>query len=831
VARLGRNFWLGAAVLALLGLFFAARASRSDRAGAPPVAAAAEREPAPVAIEAPAAVAEIPPERALRGIVRDAFGAVPGALVTAADRYDGSELAKARTAEDGTFVLGPVEDFVRVVAEHAERGVAADDGRPGDSLELWLLPGATVSGTVRARDGGRPLGGASVHVGRVVVTADAEGRYALRNVPGGRLTGITAVAHGHRQARRWVPIAAGEARILDFLLERGMTLGGVVTDAGTGAPIEGAQVAEHADRFGILGTPWPADRRTVTDGQGRYLLEGVAADANHTFVCCAAGYVAAERESNASGRLDFALGRPLAAEGLVVDPDGRPVPGAVVYLHRVRETAGSVFRGRLRCQRTEADADGRFRFDDIVPGTVAFVAITEGLAPGETAHLDADELRDVVVRLTHGMTLDVTVRDADGLGVAGASLNTQTPTGLGDRVAPIYAGRECLSLRTDEDGRLRLEGVIPGDFGVAAWHRSQGHAYGKVSGRAGETVSLELAFGKFEIAGSILSARREPVAGARVTAFGSNHSESARADSFGRFRVRGLSQGSFRLRALSDVGAAGDAAGVAAGAQGVEIRLASLVTIRGRVRGAQTGPLGAFEVRFLARQANVRCQVEGGDGRFEELVPPGTYDVTARAPGHRPKVIRGVVVQEGPDPPPFEFVLEPAATLRGTARDREGRALPFVVVSVAPTKPEDGIEGTFDKTDQEGRFLLEGLGPATYAVVLHGEREGTTRTLVTIPATGAVSLDLRLGATGTVVARVVDADGKPVSRAYVTFSFPEGGALAGDGRLTDAEGMVVSGPLPADVALAARAEEGDRRAEAKVTVGPGEKAEIRLRLK
>lgn len=815
-------------MLALVGLLLASRAGRSSRAIGPPGLPAASRPEPPAAAEPPAAP-EVPPEHSIRGVVRDTRDApVAGAEMTATDRYDETQVARARTAPDGTFVLGPLErGFMTVVAEHPERGVASGDGQPGDFLELWLQPGAGVTGTVRARDGGQPLAGASVHVGRSVATTDAEGRYSFRNLPP-PVWQIIAVADGYRQARRSLTIGPGDTRALDFALERGATLAGLVTDAQTGAPIAGAVVAERADRYGSAGTLSAADRRVTTDTEGRYALEGVPAEPSHMFLCFAGGYVAAEREGDGSKRLDFALERGLAASGQVVDPDGRPVPGAIVFLHRVAEAGGSVFRGKLRSQRTETDADGRFRFENVVPGTVAFVAIAKGFAPDETAALDAKNLPDVVVRLAHGMTLDITVRDADGRVVPGASLSTGTPTEMGDRFAPAYDGRERMSLRTDEQGRVRLEGLIPGDYPVGAWHALHGHAYAKASGKAGDTVSIELAFRGHEIRGRVVTAKGEPAAGAHVVAFGQNHSETAFADGLGRFRLPGLPAGSLRVQARGAGGASAPVE-VEAGTQGVELRLAAQ-TLRGTVRGAEKGLLGNFSVRFQlkAPRINMGVEVEGGDGRFEEPVPPGTYDLTARAPGHRPKVVRGVVVTAGSDPPPMEFVLEPAATLRGTARGRDGRVLRYVFVSTAPTKPGEGLDSSFDRTDQEGRFLIEGVGPGAYAVVLNGERAGTSRTLVEVPSAGTVTLDLRLGPTGTVVVRVADAEGKPVARAYVTFTYADHGAFAGEAALTDVEGTVVSGPLPAEVALIARAQLEDRRAEVPVSVGPGGKAEARI---
>ncbi|MCK6458525.1 MAG: carboxypeptidase-like regulatory domain-containing protein [Planctomycetes bacterium] len=268
---------------------------------------------------------------------------------------------------------------------------------------------------------------------------------------------------------------------------------------------------------------------------------------------------------------------------------------------------------------------------------------------------------------------------------------------------------------------------------------------------------------------------------------------------------------------------------VAAGTEGVELKLASQV-LRGTVRSARQGPLGAFMVSAIRKtpRTNTTVRVEGGDGSFEEPLPPGTYDVTARAPGHRPQAVRGVLVQAGVDPQPLDLVLEPAAALQGTARGRDGRPLAYVWVTASPAEPASGAQGGNDRTDQEGRYSIDGLSPGPHTVVLDGGRDGTNRTHITLPATGTATLDLRLGPTGSAIVQVVDAEGNPVPRAYVTFLYAEHGAHAGEPVFTDEEGKAASGPLPAEVALLARAELREARAEADVRIGQGGTAQARI---
>lgn len=110
-------------------------------------------------------------------------------------------------------------------------------------------------------------------------------------------------------------------------------------------------------------------------------------------------------------------------EGVVVDPEGRPVPEAAVT---VLLGDGTRPRGPLRIadDRTETDESGAFSLDGLDPGTYTVGARNETLA-GTTANVvvTKDEVTSgVTVVLGGGRFIQGTVKTPDGLDAVGAPL-------------------------------------------------------------------------------------------------------------------------------------------------------------------------------------------------------------------------------------------------------------------------------------------------------------------------------------------------------------------------------------------------------------------------
>ena len=181
-----------------------------------------------------------------------------------------------------------------------------DGGRPGAGLGQRQLPPrdaiagparrgtAVIRGTVVAADNGSPIRRAQVRIGGQgaagrLATTDAQGRFELRDLPGGRYTlsaakgGFVSVQYGQRRpSESGTPLEIGDGQTLEKLviaLPRGSVISGRITDE-FGEPVANAVVTSL--RYGYAGgarrlTPAGGQNsRDTTDDQGHFRLFGLS---------------------------------------------------------------------------------------------------------------------------------------------------------------------------------------------------------------------------------------------------------------------------------------------------------------------------------------------------------------------------------------------------------------------------------------------------------------------------------------------------------------------------------------------------------------------------
>lgn len=144
----------------------------------------------------------------------------------------------------------------------------------------------TITGTVSALADGAVLAGATVATEPATTTATtaADGTYTLADVEAGTYTVIVTAEGFLEGTRDDVTVTAGATVTLDFALTGEAVAGniaGVVTDAASGDPIEGATV-----------TTDPATESVTTGADGSFELVGVAAG-TYAVQAAADGYEAA----------------------------------------------------------------------------------------------------------------------------------------------------------------------------------------------------------------------------------------------------------------------------------------------------------------------------------------------------------------------------------------------------------------------------------------------------------------------------------------------------------------------------------------------------------
>jgi hypothetical protein len=215
---------------------------------------------------------------------------------------------------------------------------------------------------------------------------------------------------------RMIDVADADAQTadLDFPVDG---IAGVVVDGETDAPVAKASVWASPVKAG------PGGGQAITGPDGRFSLDvdpgqyRVRADAEEY---AATADVEVTVGESPAAEIRLVLSRGSRLRGKVFDRQGRPAPGIWV----MAQEAGDQ---RMGASATSA-ADGTFAFDDLRAGTYAIAGgsalsgfgMLSGVSPGG---------EDVVLRLSAGGRVRVTVRSVDGTPVAGAFANVDRVNG------------------------------------------------------------------------------------------------------------------------------------------------------------------------------------------------------------------------------------------------------------------------------------------------------------------------------------------------------------------------------------------------------------------
>jgi len=367
----------------------------------------------------------------------------------------------------GHAVAVPTDrDFVFVVDE----GAVVFAGRVVDAES-----GAPIPDVLVGSRGGRRAEFAVTVAHRV--RTDAEGRFRVRVVPT-TYRGLTLRAEGYRPCRYGGP---WESEEVEIALDRAHRATGRV-ETEEGQPVAGVAVFAEPAGWNYHGAPAPA--RAVSGGDGRFVLEGISGDDVIVFAR-GGGFVSRGLAAALGGSrnpLRRTLGRetsagirvvvvPCAAiEGRVVDPNGRPVAGALVRgLPPVKGADFEIPARNLKC-RTATAPDGRFRLEDLLPdaayelratapGHLPATARVPPVPSGETAEAEivlalgpsGPPEETVVQEIAPGLTIGGRVLLADGTPVPHGRLTTRPR-----HSSPIGAGGAFL-VPGHAPGRYRVE--------------------------------------------------------------------------------------------------------------------------------------------------------------------------------------------------------------------------------------------------------------------------------------------------------------------------------------------------------------------------------------
>jgi hypothetical protein len=434
---------------------------------------------------------------------------------------------------------------------------------------------------------------------------------------------------------------------------------------------------------------------------------------------------------------------------------------------------------------TTTDSRGFYRIDHLPPGQ--YVVFKSRMEPqSENIFFDlVGNMRLKTARVRDGerSRLDIHDESEDGVRVWGYVRDQGKPVSramvtalASDRSGPFGVGVRADT--SDGDGKYELMSLSPGTYFL------QVAAAGPQRGPRMTTLSLEVPEDRREyrfdiliptgsIAGVIRDSSGQPVPRARIRAglldgetpegllglVMRNGFNEARADNEGRYELKGLAAGSYRLVASTQRFGRGNQSGEAAkfgeailepvqvdGAtaiQGMDFVLPQAARITGIVVDGNGGPVLGAEVLYTRegekreRQATdlfglpmntVKTDVHGGF--VLEGLTPGGYTVTARMKDLTPAEESGLIVSEGGESQ-VRLVLIKGATLRIKVIDIAGGSVPIGDVQILDSKGQPVVRrysalelmrmafsGGRKEGDDTGWYEIGNIKPDTYTAVI-----------------------------------------------------------------------------------------------------------------
>ena len=399
---------------------------------------------------------------------------------------------------------------------------------------------------------------------------------------------------------------------------------------------------------------------------------------------------------------------PLPLEGQVVGPDGKGVGGAKVWLASVPP------------RETTSEDDGSFSFDKLVGRTYTLTASKDKLVGSATYKL-VDKGDPVVIRMSEGAGVDVTVIDDDAKPVAGATV----------------ASDDEHRATTDEKGKAKLEPVHPGWIRIEA----QAPGYAPASsfltiGSGGATGQLTITLRKgYAVSGKVVDESGKPVAKAKVDAssgmwdFGGGDSDAVHTDDKGQFTFPALAPGQHTLTAVDGEHAPARSSPITVkdrAVTGVVITMKAGTRVAGKVVDKDKNPVPFATVRMKGTgpnewMAQARQATTDKDGVFElRGLPRMTHQARAESDVAASKIVE-VDLDAKAEVTALELVLDVSGTIAGIVVDDTGQPVPEVSVNAFPDILGGGnTEGlalaglSSATTDGGGGFVIHGLPDGAY---------------------------------------------------------------------------------------------------------------------
>ncbi len=561
--------------------------------------------------------------------------------------------------------------------------VLLPSGAPAAGVQVWLLESASSNpvAVFLANQAGKvtpPLAS--------VVTGE-DGRFQLGLKKPGQAADLRLVSGEYPEVNRpGIKVAEGDwFDAGDVRLDIGIPLTGRVVDSGTKAPIANATVYVASTNQSHQMIATPGRERGIpllTDAQGQFRCSNAPRLGNVNLIAEAPGYAHTQllnKSLKAEGGNDFPIelevGEPI--RGVVVDPNGKPIPGAQIR-------AIGLSAKTPQQERVIAGADGVFEFPTLRRGPYELIATATTHSEKKRTNVMTGETDVMLVMTSRGMVRLKVLAAGSGAPVKAYSLGLKryfenAPQSIAN--VPEFNDRRINP--GDYEGEWAIvRGLPPGSFRFQVADpqhaKTLSEPFTIVEGGPVVEVEVRLSVGG-TIAGTVINDRGEPVAGANVASdfnaglaadtelfgiFGAmmpekHTKQTTTTDAQGRFVLRRLAFADYMVRVAHPQYCEGKAINLKIAEEGqtvdagvIQLALGTVVEGITTVGGVPTGQIKVSlsmpmtpELMKAAQQPNSDPQQQAaaaralfnanvlsdGEGRFrlQKRVPPGTYKVTA----------------------------------------------------------------------------------------------------------------------------------------------------------------------------------------------------------
>ena len=789
---------------------------------------------------------------------------------------DGSPAPNARIYVDG-LPLGTsdADGQFSLRARASDRFIDAHAGNeigsaslPAESLIITLMDGRRLDGTVRV--GTTPLAGVTVSLHRhdaqtyrqLTVISDAAGRFTARPLLPGKYSvflalppGPALLMAGHDRMieegkdPNVVDLRTATAGSHDIQLVRLSQITGRVVDS-DGNPVQGVEVAAVPVGQPALHSFGDPSTLVRTSAAGTFTLNQSYFDLPQQFhvVATKAGYGFYRSEPfafQATGNrpVTVVFGGGAEVHGRVVNEEGEPVAGAAVAFASAEELAGlrdvpMLFEQQFQRRIVRTSASGDF-IVHVPEGIYDFAVQSEGY---QLANVTEREIgrggEQLTVELKRGATIRGRVVRGDA-GVEGVRISVSGMRGMRGDAAEV----------TRADGSFEITSLTPGKHEVMFYKHEEMIAETR-SVEAPGTVTVQLPL-TGTVRGRVLIADTgEPVSQFMVEVEpGTGEGRMMETTRSARMnRDMGSVDGRFEMtlpegRQVLIVGAPGFGSGetvevnvVAGEVREVEVRLTPGATLSGRVRDDAGNPVVDAQVMLVPDERKMRgptrttrrfgmANAQTDENGLFTLrgAEPGPALLNVRKQGYLPfqkEIIAGSIES-------MDIDVSRGITVTGVVlRDTQ----PVAGADVGASSPAVGSEHQGTTTDENGRFSLSGLMPATYTFFAMKDGTGHTEKRIDVSSERRITINLDERATGVVyghVRGVPQGSGK-VFRRVVTAASDRGAA---EGMIRDDGSYRVENVPAGTVRLTAVMESRDEgRMSAVKSVEVRQGAELRVDL-